>query len=147
MGGSGRVPLGVFLLVFTSACATAGGSALLGGLPWGDEDAASLRRMEPGDRSDSWRPTLLVENSSGEQIAVRVNGSRVGTATGGRTCIRIPRVMGPLVLEFDPVGTDSELALPVYLESSIHWKVEVRPGPTLKYDVLSMMPAENGCMR
>jgi len=147
MGGWGRVSLGAFLLVFSSACATAGGTARLEGFTRGDEDVASLARVERGDRRESWRPTLLVENYSGEHIAVRVNGFRIGTAAGGRTCISIPQVIGPVAVEFAPLGSDPQTAWPVHLASSSHWRVELRPGNRLKYDVQWVRPAANGCER
>ncbi len=147
MGGRGRVPLVVFLVLFFGACATAGGSARLEGAPGGNEVSAPISSVERGDRSDSWIPTLLVENTSGEHIAVRLNGFRLGTATSGRNCIEIPQTVGEIVLEFVPLGTRPQLAWPVRLEESLHWRVRVGPGGRLKYDLTALTPAESGCRR
>ena len=110
MSGRGRVPLAVYLILFSSACATAGGSARLEGFPGRDEGSAPISRVDGTNRSESRIPTLLVENASGDHIAVRLNGFRLGTATGGRNRIPIPKAVGKIVLEFDPVGMDSQLA-------------------------------------
>ncbi len=131
MGGGGRVPLVVFLILFSGACATAGGPS-----PTSSVDA---------DRFDSWIPTLLVENASGDPIAVRLNGTTLGTATVGRNCMLIPLNVGEIVFEFVPVGMDPELAWPVHLEQSRHWHVNVGPGDTLKRDLSSLAPAESSC--
>ncbi len=147
MGGRGRVPLAVFLILFSSACATAGGSARLEGTPGRDEVSAPISSLGRGDRSDWWIPTLLVENASGEHIAVRLNGFRLGTATRGRNCVLIPQLVGEITLEFAPVGMDPQLAWPVYLEESLHWRVRVEPGDRLKYDLGSLTPAESSCRR
>ena len=48
-------------------------------------------------------------------------------------------------LEFVPLGIAAQLAPPVYLEESSHWKVELWPGVTIKYDVLSLAPNGPGC--
>ena len=145
MGGRGRVPLAVFLVLFFSACAAAGGSARFEGAPGGKDVSAPISSVERGDRSDSWIPTLLVENASGDHITVRLNGFRLGTATGGRSCIQIPQLVGQIRLEFDPVGTDPQLAWPVYLEESSHWRVSIEPGDRLEYDLSSLRPAEGSC--
>ncbi len=147
MGGRGRVPLAVFLVLFFGACATAGGSARFEGAPDRNDVSAPISSVERGDRSDSWIPTLLVENASGDQIALRLNGFRLGTATGGRTCIQIPQTVGEIVLEFVPLGTSPQLAWPVHLGESLHWRVRVGPGGRLKYDISSLMPAESSCRR
>ena len=161
MSGRGRVPLVVYLILFSSACATAGGSARLAGslrspegsprdlegLPGGHEGSAPISRVERGNRSDSRIPTLLVENASGDHIAVRLNGFRLGTATGGRNCILIPQLVGEIMLEFDPVGMDPQLTWPVSLDESLHWRVSVEPGDRLKYDLSSLRPAESSCRR
>ena len=146
MGGRGRVPLAV-LILFLSACATAGGSARLEGPQGGDEVAARISSVERTNRSDSWIPTLLVENASGRHIAVRLNGFRMGTASGGRNCIQIPQTVGKIVLEFVPLGMRPQLARPVYLVESLHWRVRVGPGGTLKHDLSSLTPVESSCMR
>ena len=145
MSGRGRVPLAVYLILFSSACATAGGSARLEGFPGRDEGSAPISRLDRTSRSDSRIPTLLVENASGDHIAVRLNGFRLGTATGGRNCIPIPKAVGKIVLEFDPVGMDSQLAWPVHLGESLHWRVRLEPGGTLKYDLSFLTPAESSC--
>ncbi len=137
----------MFLILFLSACATAGGSARLEGAPGGNEASAPIWSVERADRSDSWIPTLLVENASGGHIAVRLNGFRLGTATGGRNCMLIPQLVGEIVLEFDPVGMDPQLAWPVSLTESLHWRVSVEPGDRLKYDLSSLTPAESSCRR
>ena len=90
-------------------------------------------------------PTLLVENSSGYHIAVRMNGDRSGTATQGRTCIPIPQLAGPIDLEFVALGMAPLLAWSVYLEESPHWQIQFRPGVTIKYDVLSLSPTDRSC--
>ena len=147
MGGRGRVPLAVFLILFLSACATADGSARFEGASGGNEDSAPISSLKLADRSDSWIPTLLVDNASGDHIAVRVNGFRLGTATGGRNCILIPQVFGEIVLEFVPLGTHPQFALPVHLGESLHWRVRVGPGGRLKYDLSFLTPAESSCRR
>ncbi len=147
MGGRGRVPLAVFLTLFLSACATAGGSARLEGTPGGTEVSAPISSLERANRSDSRIPTLLVENASGNHVAVRLNGFRLGTATAGRNCIQIPRTAGEIVLELVPVGMPPQLAWPIHLGESLHWRVTVGPGGTLKYDLSSLTPAESGCRR
>ena len=150
MGGRGRVPLAVFLILFSSACATAGGTARLEGAPGGpagNQVSAPISSLERVDRSDSPIPTLLVENASGDHIAVRLNGFRLGTATGGRNCLLIPRLVGEMMLEFDPVGMDAQLAWPISLTESLHWRVSVEPGDRLKYDLSSLTPAEGSCRR
>ena len=147
MGGRGGVPLAVFLVLFSSACAMAGGSARLEGAPGGNDVSAPISSVERGDRADSWTPTLLVENASGDHITVRLNGFRLGTATGGRNCMLIPQVVGQIRLEFDPVGMDPQLAWPVYLEESSHWRVSIEPGDRLEYDLSSLRPAEGSCRR
>ncbi len=147
MGGRGRVPLAVYLILFSSACSTAGGSARLEGFPRGDEGSAPISSVDGATRSDSWIPTLLVENTSGDHIAVRLNGFRLGTATGGRNCILIPPVFGEIVLEFVPLGTRPQFAWPVHLGESLHWRVSVEPGDRLKYDLSSLTPAESSCRR
>ena len=147
MGGRGRVPLAVFLTLFLSACATAGGSARLEGTLGGTEVSAPISSLERANRSDSRIPTLLVENASGNHIAVRLNGFRLGTANAGRNCIQIPRTAGEIVLEFVPVGMRPQLAWPIHLREGLHWRVTVGPGGTLKYDLSSLTPAESGCRR
>ncbi len=147
MGGRGRVPLAVFLILFSSACATAGGSARLEGFPRGDEGSAPISSVARMNRSDSSIPTLLVENTSGDHIAVRLNGFRLGTATSGRNCIEIPQTVGEIVLEFVPLGTRPQLAWPVHLGESLHWRVRVGPGDRLKYDLTALTPAESSCRR
>ncbi len=147
MGGRGRVPVAVFLVLFSSACAMAGGSARLEGAPGGNDVSAPISSVEHGDRSASGMPTLLVENASGDHITVRLNGFRLGTATGGRNCILIPQVVGQIRLEFDPVGMDPQLAWPVYLEKSSHWRVSIGPGDRLEYDLSWLTPAESSCRR
>ncbi len=150
MGGGGRVPLAVFPILFSSACATAGGTARLEGAPGGpagNEVSAPISSLERVDRSDSPIPTLLVENASGDHITVRLNGFRLGTATGGRNCLLIPQIVGQIRLEFDPVGMDPQLAWPVYLEESSHWRVSIEPGDRLEYDLSSLRPAERSCRR
>ena len=146
MSGRG-VPLAVYLILFSSACATAGGSARLEGFHGRDEGSAPISRLDRTNRSDSRIPTLLVENASGDHIAVRLNGFRLGTATGGRNCIPIPKVVGKIMLEFDPVGMDSQLAWPVHLGESLHWRVRLEPGGKLKYDLPFLTPAESSCRR
>ena len=145
MGGRGRVRLAVFLILFSSACRTAGGSARLEGAPGGTEVSAPISSVEGVDRSDSRIPTLLVENTSGHHIAVRLNGFRLGTATGGRSCMPISRLAGEITLEFDPAGVDPELAWPIHLGESLHWRVRIGPGVRLKYDLGSLAPAESSC--
>ncbi len=147
MGGRGRVPLAVFLVLFFSACATAGGYARFEGAPGGNDVSVPISSVERGDRADSWIPTLLVENASGDPITVRLNGFRLGTATGGRNCMLIPQVVGQIRLEFDPVAMDPQLSWPVYLEESSHWRVSIEPGDRLEYDLSSLRPAERSCMR
>ncbi len=147
MGGRGRVPLAVYLILFSSACAKAGGSARLERFPRGDDGSAPVSSVEPATRSDPWIPTLLVENTSGDHIAVRLNGFRLGTATSGRNCIQIPQTVGEIVLEFVPLGTHPQLAFPIHLGQSLHWRVRVGPGGRLKYDLTSLTPAESGCRR
>ena len=148
MGGGGRVPLAVFLILFLSACSTAGGSARFEGVQGGDEGSAPISSVARANRSDSWILTLLVENASGGPIAVRLNGFRLGTAIGGRNCIQIPQTVGEIVLEFVPLGTRPQLAWPVDLRESLHWRVTVGPGATpLKYDLSSLTPAEGSCRR
>ena len=146
MGGSGRVPIAVFLILFLSACATAGGSARLAGAPRGSEGSAPISSVERADRSDQRLPTLLVENALGRHIAVRLNGFRLGTATGGRSCIRIPQTVGEIALEFVPLGMDPQLAWPVHLLESSHWRVKVGLGVTLRNDLFLLTPAESSCM-
>ncbi len=145
MGGGGRVPLAVFLVLFSGACATAGGSSRLEGAPGGNEASAPTSSVERADRFDAWIPTLLVENASGDPITVRLNGTTLGTATTGRNCILIPLNVGEIVLEFVPVGMDPQLAWPVHLSESRHWSVNVGPGDTLKRDLSSLAPAESTC--
>ena len=154
MGGRGRVPLVVYLILFSSACATAGGSARLEGVPRSlegsprkHEGSAPIPRVERANRSNSSIPTLLVENASGDHIAVRLNGFRLGTATGGRNCILIPQVFGEIVLEFVPLGTRPQFAWPVHLGESLHWRVRIEPGGRLKHDLSFLTPAESSCRR
>ncbi len=147
MGGRGRVPLAVFLTLFLSACATSGGSARLAGAPGGNEVSVPISSLERADRSDSRIPTLLVENNSGDHIAVRLNGFRLGTVTAGRNCIQIPQTVGEIVLEFDPLGARPQFTLPVYVGESLHWRVRLGPGDRLKYDLGSLTPAESSCRR
>ena len=145
MGGGGRVPLAVFLILFSGACATAGGSSRLEGAPGGDGDSAPTSSVERADRFDAWIPTLLVENASGDPITVRLNGTTLGTATAGRSCMLIPLNVGEMVFEFVPVGMDPQLAWPVQMRESRHWRVNVGPGGTLKRDLSSLAPAESSC--
>ncbi len=147
MGGRGRVPLAGLLILFSSACAAAGGSARLGGAPRGDELSALISGVERADRRDARIPTLLVENASGDHITVRLNGFRLGTATGGRNCILIPQIVGEIRLEFDPVGMDPQLAWPVHLEESLHWRVSLEPGDRLEYDLSTLRAAASSCRR
>ncbi len=147
MGRRGRVPLAVYLILFSSACAKAGGSARLEGFPRGDDGSAPISSVARMNRSDSSIPTLLVENTSGDHIAVRLNGFRLGTATSGRNCIEIPQTVGEIVLEFVPLGTPPQLAWPIHLGESLHWRVTVGPGSRLKYDLTALTPAESGCRR
>ena len=88
-----------------------------------------------------------MENASGAHIAVRLNGFRLGTATGGHNCILIPQLVGEIMLEFDPVGMDPQLTWPVSLDESLHWRISVEPGDRLKYDLSSLRPAESSCRR
>lgn len=97
----------------------------------------------PGD-VDAF-PTLLVENTSGYQITVYLGGRRLGTATRGRRCLRMPQMAGELRLTFvahDGRGYRAPIA---FLEESRHWRVEFRPGVTIKYDVLSLKPRRSAC--
>ena len=71
----------------------------------------------------------------------------MGTATAGRNCIQIPRTAGEIVLELVPVGMPPQLAWPIHLGESLHWRVTVGPGGTLKYDLSSLTPTESGCRR
>ncbi len=147
MGGRGKVLLEVSLILFLNACAASGGSARLEGAAGGNEVSAPISSLERTDRSDSRIPTLLVENASGNQIAIRLNGVRLGTATGGRNCIRIPQTVREIVLEFAPVGLRPEFAFPIHLGEGLHWRVRVGPGGTLKYDLAALTPAERSCRR
>ncbi len=147
MGGRGRVPLAAFLTLLLSACAASGGSVRIEDAPGGNEVSSPISSLERGDRSDSWIPTLLVENASGDHIAIRLNGFRLGTATGGRNCILIPPVFGEIVLEFVPLGTRSQFAWPVHLAESLHWRVRIEPGGRLEHDLSFLTPAESSCRR
>jgi len=101
--------------------------------------------VEGADRFDAWIPTLLVENASGDPITVRLNGTTLGTATAGRSCMLIPLNVGEMVFEFVPVGMDPQLARPVHLEESLHWRVEVGRRGTLEHDLSSLKPAAGSC--
>ncbi len=147
MGGRERVLLAVSLILFLGACATSGGSARLEGAPGGNEVSAPISSLERTDRSDSRIPTLLVENGSGNHIAIRLNGVRLGTATGGRNCIRIPQTAREIVLEFVPVGMPPQFAFPFHLGEGLHWRVSVGPGDALKYELAALTPAERSCRR
>ena len=146
-------PLAAFLTLLLSACAASGRSGRIEDAPGGNEISgrnevsAPISSREPWDRSDSRIPTLLVENASGNHIAVRLNGFRLGTATAGRTCMRIPRTVGEIVLEFVSFGMRPELAWPVHLGESLHWRVRVGPGDRLRYVLGSLTPAEGSCRR
>ena len=163
MGGCGRVPLAVFLALLLSGCATSSGSARLENGLGGNEDVpggnevsggnqvsapiSSVEREDRADRFDSRIPTLLVENSSGGHIAVRLNGFRLGTATAGRSCIQLPLTVGEILLEFVPLATSPQVAWPIHLGESSHWRVSVGPGERLKYDLGSLRPAQRSCRR
>ena len=132
MGGGGKVPLAMLLVLFSGgACATGGGSS----------PSSSVE----SDRFDSWIPSLLVENASGDPITVRLNGTTLGTATAGRSCLLIPLNVGEIVVEFVPAGMDPLLAWPVHLDDSRHWRVSVGTNGTLKQDLSSLTPAESTC--
>ncbi len=162
-GGCGRVPLAVFLALLSSGCATSGGSARLENGPGGNEDLpggnevsggnqvsaanSSVEREDRADRFDSRIATLLVENSSGFPIAVRLNGFRVGTATSGRSCIELSQRVGEILLEFVPFASSPQVAWPIHLGESLHWRVSVGPGKRLKYDLGSLRPAQRSCRR
>lgn len=90
-------------------------------------------------------PTLLVENRSGYQVAIRMNGRRVGTATPGRTCLRLPGLVGELRLEFVALAHRGHQAPVAFFEESAHWAVELNPGVTIKYEVLSLTPQRRSC--
>lgn len=90
-------------------------------------------------------PTLMVDNRSGYQVGVYLDGTRIGTATTGESCIRIPQSQGELRLVFAPTGLPPVLGPIAYLQESRHWQVELKPGVTMKYDVLGLAPAAESC--
>lgn len=90
--------------------------------------------------------TLLVENRSGGQVSVYLDGMRIGTATNGRSCIRIPKTLGELRLVFAPTGSRGFAGPIAYLEESRHWRVELTPGVSMKYDVIGMEPVPESCL-
>ncbi len=145
MGGRGGVPTIALLLLISSACAGRAGVTRLEGVPGPDGAGVSIMNARRVEGAGSSFSSLLVENRSGYQVAVRLNGVRLGTATYGRTCIRVPKTVGEMQLEFVPVGMAAQLAPLVYLEWSSHWRVELTPGVTLKYDVLSLAPSHGSC--
>lgn len=127
-------------------CAAVGGSAGLTEVPtMGGSDAG---RSQAAGRRRAWRldvPTLLVDNRSGSQVAVYLDGMRIGTATAGRTCIRIPKTLGELGMVFAPTGSAGFPGPIAYLQESRHWRVELTPGVTIKYDVIGLTPSHESC--
>ena len=110
------------------------------------DDALAAATLEVTEVSEGGSvPTLLVDNVSDDHFAVRLNGLTLGTATGGRNCMLIPLEVGDIVLEFVPVGMDPQLARPVHLEESLHWRVKVGQRGTLEHDLFSLRPAAGSC--
>lgn len=142
--GGGGLALGLLLLI-SSACVGRAAVAPFAGVR--SADGAGVATMNDARTyvGESAFPSLLVENRSGYQVAIRLNGVRLATATTGFTCVRIPKTVGEIQLEFAPLGIAAQLAPTVYLEESPHWRVELLPGVTIKYDVLSLAPSGRGC--
>jgi hypothetical protein len=144
MGGRRRALLIGILGLAVGGCAT-GGSARM-------EDAAAVAvvreaiETNAAERRATDFASLVVENGSGHPVAVRLDNRRIGTATPGRTCIRIPQIIGEMHLRFVAIGTSGYEAPIVFLEESRHWQVVLRPGVTIKYDVLSLSPRRTSCV-
>ena len=90
--------------------------------------------------------TLRVDNASGYHVVVRLEGRRVGTATQGSNCFRLPQPTGEFVLEFERVGASPEYTWPIQVNRDRHWSVKLRPGPMLKYDLSSIDAANGSCL-
>jgi hypothetical protein len=92
--------------------------------------------------------TLLVENHTGTHVGVYVDGTKIGTATAGRNCIRLPGSVGfgDVNLTFSPTAWPS-VSIRERLLSYEHWRVRLNSQhPSgLTYDVLSLMPVTEGC--
>ncbi len=108
-------------------------------------DSAPTSSAVRAARYGSGIPTLLVDNVSGDHFTVRLNGLTLGTAGAGRSCLLVPMEVGDVVLEFVPVGMDPQLARPVQLGQSLHWRVEVGRRTTLGHDLFSLKPAASSC--
>lgn len=127
-----------------AACASGGGGQPEGAATPGEVRGPIGTAAEVHGGSSA---SLLVQNGSGYQVAVYLNGRRIGTATRGRTCLGISRSVGAMRLVFVPNGTGGYAAPLSFLEESRHWGVELRPGVTIKYDVLSLAPRRRSCAR
>ena len=145
MRGRVRVLSGLVAAALLSSGCLVGGAARLDSAVPAGEAQAGVGWETTASRDRSRFASLYVDNRSGRHVTVRLNGRRVGTATRGRTCIRIPQMAGELRLEFAAHGERAFSAPIVFLEESAHWGVEFRPGITIKYDVLSLGPRRDGC--
>jgi len=107
--------------------------------------------VTPGQtvRSESDQ-TLMVYNGTGTHIGVYVDGTKIGTATAGRNCLTIPRALpqGPVRIRFNATAWPP-VEIEERLQSYQHWEVDLdSPYPQgLVYDVLSLKPAAQGCVR
>ena len=147
MGRAARGLVAVTVSVTAAACA--GSRAARNGAPAErieapTLDGASRRAVDSRSQADAF-PTLLVDNTSGSQITVYSNGRRLGTATRGRSCLRIPQMVGELHLDFVAHHTHGYRAPIAFLEESRHWRIAFRPGVSIKYDVLSLAPTRTSC--
>jgi len=143
-GRWGTAVLACLLALTSASCAGTASRLAEGSTPGGTRQ----EQVRPDRPTSSWQldvPTLLVENRSGYQVGVYLDGTRIGTATTGRSCIRIPKTLGELRLVFASPGSQGFAGPVAYLQESRHWRVKIMPGVTIKYDVLGMRPTHESC--
>jgi hypothetical protein len=137
MGGLWRAWMGVAAMVGTlGGCGTAAAGV----------GVSTRQSFEAGQRAfEERRPTLLIENASADEVAIRLNGFRIGTATRGVSCIRLPASTGRIVLELVPMGAAPRRAEAVFLELSPHWRVTIGPSGLARLGEVPMWPSPSRC--
>lgn len=96
------------------------------------------------DTEPDERQTLLVE-SEGGMFAARIDGRRLGTISGRRSCLLLPLTIGRVSIEIDPTDGGPLLYTPLELLSAHkHWRMRLGIYPT-RFDMLSLQPTFESC--